>query len=66
MRSAWLRHVGHRQREALAVERAAVACAGREPSWSAMSAITRSFAVAVVQSTGTPAGSSSSTRTMRR
>ncbi len=36
------------------------------PSWSVMSAITRSFAVAVVQSTGTSAGSASSTRTMRR
>ncbi len=36
------------------------------PSWETMSTTTRSLAVAVVHSTGTDAGSSSSTRAMRR
>ena len=36
------------------------------PSWSTMSSTTRSFAVAVVHSTGTPAGSRSRTPVMRR
>jgi hypothetical protein len=38
----------------------------RSPAWATMSSTTRLFAVAVVQSTGTSAGSIGSTRAMRR